>query len=318
MTQIRKFIPILSDYRQTVEIDKALFPEEDITIDDWKWHDQHHPPTAVFSRWVGEVDGKIISHGLITQDESADNNNRYKLHISVHPDFQGKGYGSELFQHLQRMLHPYLPCTIEATIRAGHPYACEFLNHRHFAPLSQLTFLRLNLPDHPAPLNLEAANNKIKKLGITIYSLKDFMAQTNDWKMLLYKLERKLVADVPAISIHFPHSLALYEENYLLQPWFNPESVFIASYQQHLIGISGIFQSLQKHNCYRHGFTGVEKPYRRNGLASLLILNCIQYAVNHNIAHLESEVIAGNPIQKVYENLGYKHQPLIVYESHVQ
>ena len=104
MSQIRKFIPILSDYRQTVAIEKALYPEEEITIQNWKWHDRQIQPNVVFSRWVGEVDGQIVSHGYFNQQDSADSGGHFTIHIAVHPQHQNHGYGSELFLHLQRML----------------------------------------------------------------------------------------------------------------------------------------------------------------------------------------------------------------------
>jgi GNAT superfamily N-acetyltransferase len=314
MPQIRKFIPIESDYQQTVNIEKALAPEEDISIQTWKWHDQHYPPTAVFSRWVGELDGNIVSHGLLTQDESTENNNRYKLHIAVHPQYQGKGYGSELFQHLQRMLHSYAPCTIESMIRADHPYAREFLSHRHFKPGPQKSFYRLNLPEQPAPIDLNSRFSKAENLGVCIFPLQDLLTQVENWKNMLYKLEKKLVEESSDLSLSFPKTQELYEEKTIHQPYFNPESIFIARYQQHWIGTAGIIQSLQKHNCYCHTFTGVEKPYRRNGIATLLKLCCINFAISHGIAHLESNFSEANPIQKINENLGYKRQPWILYE----
>jgi hypothetical protein len=62
MTQIRKFIPIPSEYIQAVAIEKANFPENDCSVQSWQWQDQQVQPTTIFSRWVGELNGKIMSH----------------------------------------------------------------------------------------------------------------------------------------------------------------------------------------------------------------------------------------------------------------
>jgi ribosomal protein S18 acetylase RimI-like enzyme len=179
MSEIRKFIPVPSEYKQAVAVETANFPDEEISIETWKWHDQHFDPNTIFSRWVGEKDRMIISHGLFTQkpDSQSSNNNAFTLHIAVHPDHQQKGHGSELYQHLYRHLQQYMPCTIETVVREDKPQSVYFLEHRQFKAKAKQHVARLKIPANSTPLDINAYTNHLASLGIRIAPLSTVMEE---------------------------------------------------------------------------------------------------------------------------------------------
>ncbi|MBI9048936.1 MAG: GNAT family N-acetyltransferase [Anaerolineaceae bacterium] len=315
MTQIRKFIPVLSEYQQAIAIENANFPDEDITIQSWKWHDQHYDPNTIFSRWVGEMDGKIVSHGLFTQvQQQTLTKNRYFLfHIAVHPAFHGKGYGTELYQHLNRNLQQYNPCTIETIARENYPLARQFLEHRKFKPTLIKRTARLMISSSSQPINLPMDIERLAKLGIAISALDSLILEDHDWKKKLYSTEKNLMQEAPDFMEHFPATQAEYEIHRMQSSFFNPQSIFIARYHEHWIGIAGIQQSeMNQYKC-NHTLTGVTRPYRRNGIATLLRQHCINAALELGYNCIESNCDTGNPLYGINQRLGYKPQPASIH-----
>jgi ribosomal protein S18 acetylase RimI-like enzyme len=310
MSEIRKFIPVLSEYKQAVAIEHANFPDEEISIESWKWYDQHLDPNTVFSRWVGEMDGKIISHGLFTQVPNQENlkHNHFILHIAVHPDMQCKGYGSELFVHLHRHLQQYIPCSIEAIVREDKPQSLHFLEHRHFKVKSTKAIARLNIPANCKLLDLTGSSGHLAALGIRIDPLSELIDSDRDWVKNIYNQSKAIILEMNNTDEGFP-SLQDFQQQFIQDRTFNPQHFFVARYHEHWIGLSGIRQSEKiKHTCV-HTFTGVNRPYRRNGIASTLIQHCINAAIQSGYTAIESHAPQDNPMSDLHKKLGYKVLP---------
>ena len=308
MSEIRKFIPVLSEYKQAIAVESANFPDEEISIESWKWHDQHFDPNTIFSRWVGETDSKIISHGLFTQmsDQRIDQANHFMLHIAVHPEQQYKGYGSELYQHFHRHLQQYMPCIIETIVREDKPQSMNFLEHRHFKAKSKQYIVRLRIPINRPFLDLTGYSEQLSKLGIRIDPLSDLIDHDRDW-------QNKLEAQYKSIIIEMQNSSLSDLSAMKKSLEFDPQKIFIARYHEHWIGVSGIRQSeKQRHTCI-HTLTGVAKPYRRNGIATTLIQHCINSAIQSGFHFIESSLHHDSVLFQLQQKLGYISQPTTIH-----
>ena len=308
MSEIRKFIPVLSEYKQAIAVECANFPDEEISVESWKWHDQHFDPNTIISRWVGETDSKIISHGLFTQmaDQQNDQSNHFMLHIAVHPEQQHKGYGSELFQHFHRHLQQYMPCFIETIVREDKPQSMDFLEHRHFKAKSKQYVVRLKIPANSPLLDISNNTDHLLKLGIRIDPLSKLIENNADWQKklqtqymsIIMEMQKSGLSDISTINKGIK---------------FDPQKIFVARYHEHWIGVSGIRQSeKQCHTCI-HTLTGVAKPYRRNGIATTLIQHCINTAIQSGYHFIESNLQQENVLFQLQQKLGYIAQPPAIH-----
>ena len=308
MSEIRKFIPVLSEYMQAIAVESANFPDEEISVESWKWHDQHFDPNTIFSRWVGETDSRIISHGLFTQlpDRNIDKTNHFMLHIAVHPEQQQKGYGSELFQHMHRHLQQYMPCIIETTAREDKPQSINFLEHRHFAAKSKQYIARLHINANTPLLDLSSNLNRLSKLGIRIDPLAELIENDADWQKKLENQYKNIIMEMQESGLTDKINIKKSIE-------IDAQKIFIARYHEHWIGISGIRQSDKQHHTCIHTLTGVAKPYRRNGIATTLIQHCINTAIQSGYHFIESSLPLESVLFQLQKNLGYISQPTTIH-----
>jgi len=309
MTQIRKFIPVISEYAQTVAIERANFPEEDLSVQSCQWQDQHIQPTTIFSRWVGELDGNMVSHAYFIQDESPGNTHRFKFHMAVHPTWQGRGYGSQLFHYLQHILSQYAPCILETSARQDHHHVLQFLEHRAFKPTQDYALHTLSLSRINQPFELTQSMAKLSLLGFNICTLQDAMQQIPDWKIRLHAMQRGFEKEVSAQPfLPWPQIEKTTQDQGPLQE-YDPVSTFLARYHQHWIGLAGLRKSSKQINCGEHGFTGVLRPFRRNGIATNLIKFCVNFALTCGYTNLEADCQKVNALEKIHEQVGYRRQP---------
>jgi GNAT superfamily N-acetyltransferase len=312
MTQIRKFIPIPSEYIQAVAIEEANFPEEGSSVQSWQWQDQQYQPNTIFSRWVGECNGKIISHAYFIQEPSANPLDTFRFHLAVHPEVQRKGYGTELFQYLNRILTQYAPCRIQTSAREDYAHVRHFLEHRALRPIKEVSLHSISLTSMTKPIDLSQSLKKLQDLGFNFCTLQDAIQQIPEWKIQLASLQTGFRQECQQSDFDFfnPEKWTLPGET------TDPKNIFIARYHQHWIGIAGFTRSLTHISSAVHTFSGVLRSHRRNGIAGVLIQTCINSALADGYTKLEVDCQKINTLELVFQHLGYQRSPLrVLYES---
>ncbi len=315
MTQIRKFIPVVSEYAQTVAIEKANFPEEELTVEAWQWQDQQYKPTTIFSRWVGEWNGRIVSHAYFIQEQTIKAPDVFRFHLAVHPEFQGKGFGTEMLRYLNQILTQYSPCRIHTTVREDHPHAMRFLEHRALHPTREISRHRICIPSSGNSIDLTNPIKKLQELGFNFCTLQDAIQQIPAWKTHLLSLFTAFRQECNPSQLETFDAEEWVLANKAGDSTCNPESIFLARYHQHWIGIAGIQRSMSQMNTAFHTFTGVLRPHRRNGIAGVLIQLCINAALLDGYTKLEVDCQKCIALEQVYQQSGYQRLPLeIQYE----
>lgn len=309
MTQIRKFIPIPSEYMQSVAIEKANFPEEDCSVQTWQWQDQQVQPTTIFSRWVGELNEKIISHAYFIQEQSKDNMDAFRFHLAVHPEVQGRGYGTELFQYVNRLLSQYSPCLIRTSAQEDHAQVRHFLEHRALRPVSEGSLHRFSFSSMTKPIYLSNSLKKLQELGFNFCTLQDAIQQIPEWKVQLASLQNGFRQECQLIHLDIFNPEKWTSQSETNEPIYNPNNIFIARYHQHWIAMAGFTRSSTQMNTAVHTFSGVMRPYRRNGIARVLIQTCMNNALADGYTKLEVDCHKINALEFVFQQMGYQQLP---------
>lgn len=310
MTRIRKFNGSDSDYEAIVAIDNAVWPEFQSTIDIWKHWDGARDPKFRFQRWVLECDGHIVAFGACGDRHWAYKPGQYFIGMNVHPDEEGQGCGSELFEHLTAQVRAMQPKVVQITsnTREDKPRGIRFLEDRGFKWAMRVPRSLLDVQQFdPAPFAEKLA--RIQASSIEITTLAELMRRDPDWLQKLHGLETELVKDVPYHDELTPMTLDVFEQQIVGSPNLYPEAQFIAIDGSRWVGMSALWRNPGNEKRLETGLTGVVRDYRRRGLATALKVSSILFAQGLGIEEIETDNEENNPMYQINLQLGYVPQP---------
>jgi len=305
-TRIRQFED--KDYPSVVEIQNVLEPDDPIAVDELRYHDEHRDPKCKNQRWVAELDGRVVAYCQYDQSPGMYHPRKFSIHIGVHPEWQRKGIGSELYDHVIVALQQFDPISVRANAQEDKKRALEFLGRRGFREQNRMWESRLDVASFdPSPY--AGLEEKVLSQGMEIKTFRQLEGDKNRNRKL-YDLGNELMEDVPT-----PEPITIWSFDYFLthtvnSPHLLPDGYFVAVYKDEYVGTSNLWAGKATDALYT-GFTGVRRAYRHRGVALTLKLRGIAYAKKHG----HPKIITGNdslnkPMLSINERLGFVKQPV--------
>ncbi|WP_420631179.1 GNAT family N-acetyltransferase [Candidatus Leptofilum sp.] len=306
MFSIRPFQSTDAEYEAIALVEKAVYPENADTVEDFKHSDAIRKPEQFFQRWVVEQDGRTIAFGSAKYHTYATTAGRYRFSITVHPDFEGRGVGTAVYDHIWQTLQTCTPAptVLESGCYQHHPQAVRFLQKRGFRQTMRWVITKLDLPDADTA-KLAPLIQKLEAADITFHALPDLQKSDPNWLAELHELDWQLVQDEPLPYTPKKISLAEYKKLYLDSPNAMPTSWFVARHNGRYIGNSMLEQGSQP-GVVSTGFTGVLRDYRRRGLATALKAQTIEYAKNAGFQRIRTGNEENNPMLTLNKKLGFE------------
>ena len=92
-----------ADYEAMVRIQKAVRPDEYISVEDLRdWDENQREAGRRSSRWIASIDGAVVGYGSLGESPWLNGPIRY-AEISVHPDHQHQGIGRSLLERVESL-----------------------------------------------------------------------------------------------------------------------------------------------------------------------------------------------------------------------
>ncbi|HZR39239.1 MAG TPA: GNAT family N-acetyltransferase [Ktedonobacteraceae bacterium] len=221
-------------------------------------------------------ENQLIAMASVGHDAWAHREGKFKMNIRVLPDMQGRGVGSRLYQVIFHHLEPLAPRELQTEVWAAHERAVRFVTDRGFVEIWRRIDLSLDVADFNFT-RFAGLEEHVKASGMEIKTYAE-LEHDPDRLVKLYELDRALWQDVPFGEVVTDRSLALFEQEEILDPKFIPDACFIAIHGQAFIG----YANLTSQGVYYDAeMTGVLRPFRSKGVATLLKLSTIRYAQAH-------------------------------------
>ncbi len=311
---IRPFI--VDDYDTMVAIEALLFPDYAHDADEWRRRDETRPDYIRWGRFVAEKDGKIIGHSGFDQNTTMYHPQKFGIGIGVHPDFQGQGVGSALYDVIFDALAPFNPITIRSQAQEGRENGIRFLAQRGFIEEQRDFESRLDVNAFDATPFADA-EKRVTDAGIKIKSVAE-LADDPDRDHKLYEMDWAITLDMPAPDTQTKPAYEHFRTNTLDSPHFVPESWFVALDGDQYVGETQLWKSPGDPDLYT-GATGVLREYRRKGIALALKLRAIAYAKSVNCARVKTwNCTTNRPMLSINEALGFQKEPAwIAYANHL-
>jgi GNAT superfamily N-acetyltransferase len=304
---IRPFAP--EDYAAAVAVSNAVYTEYANTVDEWRYSDEHRDPKCYFARYVAERDGAIVAIGECGQSAGMFHPRKFFVGVTVHPDWQGQGIGTSLYDHITTSLEFASPISLRSNTRAAWPHSLRFLAARGYKEEMRSWESRLDVAAFdPTPYADAEARTIAHGIDLTTYA---GLAGDPDRDRKLFDLDMALARDVPSPEPFTPVSFEFYADRVLRDPDLLPDGWFVAVDRAtgQYVGMCQLWHSQASADLY-NGLTGVLRSHRRRGIALALKLRSIAYAKTLGRPTIKTWNESNNrAMLSINEALGFVKQP---------
>ena len=236
------------------------------------------------------------------------NPRKFWVDLYVHPEYQGRGIGSSLYDRLMAALEPFDPLTLRLGIREDLTRGREFLARRGWhEAMRQYEFLLDVTTFDPAPY--AGAEERLAEQGILIRTF-DELASDPERDRKLWDMVWAIRQDLPDLDEPTREPLDVFLEKRVYAPSIVREAYYVAVDGERYVGYTHHAHMLDSAEKLRIAQTGVLRPYRGRGLGLALKLRGIAYAREHGYHWLRTVNESNNrPILSLNERLGFVKLP---------
>lgn len=258
--------------------------------------------------WQGD---RMLGYGSLHRSWWFEQPGRYRIYVSVDRDWRRQGIGTRLWKRLLSLasITERIHC-LESGAREDRPDALAFLTARGFVPEARIEKSELSL-DGFEPGNWQHERTTPSEAGAAICSLHEATERYPDWQHRLWRLEQRLYRDVPSPVSFRPLDFRQWLRQRVDSPGFNPAACWIALDQTtgDWIGVTDLVAADGNTGILDTGFTGMERSWRRKGLATALKLQAIEWARKEGYKYIRTDNGSHNPMYHLNLKLGFRPRP---------
>ena len=305
---IRPFEKTDDEYAAVVALSRAVWPDYQETVEEWKHNDETRDPQYPFQRLVAEIEGKIVASAIYCEPAWSYRPGKFFIMGSVHPDHRAQGIGTALYDHIMERLAERDPVTLTSASRENQVAGIRFLTRRGFQQTLRAPVSQLDVPNFQEEKYAGLAE-KMEKQGIKILSLREIDALDPDWKRKLWELKWELLQDVPTTDQLTKQPFEVFVERSLGRPGFNPDAQFVAMDGDCWVGATALWVAQAEPEKLHTGLTGVVRSHRRRGIATAMKVRSIVFARQYGTKIIETDNEENNPMYQLNLQLGFQPKP---------
>jgi RNA polymerase sigma factor (sigma-70 family) len=235
-------------------------------------------PRYIRRRYVAEhaETQQVLAYGSIEQTVFLP---KYRLFLVVDPRWLRRGVGDLLLDRLMADLREVNAITVWYRNYTERRDLLAFLRERGFVEATRVWDLRLKvLEANLSPFR--ALTEHMAAQNISITTLAEERERDAESVRKLHEFLNVVKADDPGRQPFLPVPFEAVER-WFSRPYVLPDACFIAKHHGDYIGFTDLHLLDSVPGGLTHGFTGVAREYRRQGVAAALRLRAIEYARTH-------------------------------------
>lgn len=260
-------------------------------------------PPCRWGRWVVEEGGRLIGAAEFNQDPERYDPYKFWVDVHVDPEFQGRGWGSRLYEMIADELADLDARSGRCAVREDAQRALDFADRRGWREEGRAWESFLDLER----LVLPAGKHTVD--GIEIHSLAE-LADQPDRDQKVYELMWELDQDVPDLDEATRLGFDEFVEEWLSHRRMVPEYSFVATKDGSYIGLSFYRSDDSDPELVSTRMTGVARAWRGRGVAWALKLHGLRalaespYRTVRTVNHPTNQAILA-----INEQLGFVRRP---------
>ncbi|MBC7805214.1 MAG: GNAT family N-acetyltransferase [Akkermansiaceae bacterium] len=265
------------DYDAVAGVLNGVWHEFPTTASELRHGDEKRNEKMRHDRFLLEVDGKAVAVGEYSQHMSFYDPYKFQVEVVVLPEFQGRGFGKAMYEHLLAALRPFAPKTLTSGTLADRERAVRFLADRGFTVAQRETTSKCD-PAKFDPALYTSELEKVNAQGIVIRTFALLQETDPDVYDKFEALHWQMLHDIP----HTEEPTRIPIEEFMKRfdsPRFLPDANFFAVEEAsgEYVGVSMLWGS-GGNNDLHTGMTGVRESHRKRGIATALKIHALTYA----------------------------------------
>jgi GNAT superfamily N-acetyltransferase len=293
-----------ADYDAMVRIQKAVRPDEYISVEDLRdWDENQREAGRRSSRWIASIDGAVVGYGSLGESPWLNGPIRY-AEISVHPDHQHQGIGRSLLERVESLAGER---SVEALIGGTEEHrerAIRFIEAAGYAEMDRDWRSTLDLSEFD-PEDWSEAVERVTSTGVRIVSAAELSETTPDWIDRLHELHMEVEADMP-IQITIAPMPRDDFETLMLGRKMLPNAYLVAIDGDDLVGLTQPERVDGEDDVIAQEMTGVAARARGRGIATALKVAAATWAKDAGYRSIRTYNAKSNaPMLAVNRKLGF-------------
>lgn len=284
----RPFDP--SHYDRFVEIRNATYPDQTVTVSEWRsWDDALDKTKYVQKRFecVDKNTGLILGFGDVYPALDMFHPRKFMVNILVDPAYLGRGIGQAIYGHIEQILHDLEAIIAWSMVKEDLPLRVQFFHKRGFIDRNTIweSFLNIGKSD---PAILRHYLDNATRQGITFTTLAEERQKGHDALKKIHELVQLVAADMPREAPFTPISYEQWETLSLGNPRLLPDGYIIAKHGQRYVGMSDVMSNETNPRVLSQDDTGVIREYRGRGIATALKLKISEFALKNGYSTIKT------------------------------
>jgi mycothiol synthase len=303
MLEIKPFTS--NDYQAIADIENSVFTDEFFVANSFIEADERRPEHIKQGRFVAWLEQQAVAYGEYGQDVGQYHPQRFRLFVTVRPEYQRQGIGSSLWETLNQAIAEFNPIGMVSNTREDM-LGLEFLKKRGFTEKMRTWENRIDVTNFDAT-PYQHLRTELERQNIELLSLEQILAQENAAREY-YQLNIEVGRDVPRAYPMTERSFEDFSKWNLENPKVLKVGTFLAVQNGALIGLSQLFKS--DGDYLTIGLTGVRREARGKHIALALKVACLEWAQQNNYPEIRTWNDSNNlPILALNTKLGFKQCP---------
>ena len=307
MFEVRKFPATAAACDLVADIERAVWPDTPRNGAEIAAVDRGHGSAGGVDRWLGWYREQVVGHMSVALHTWQRAPGRHEVSVSVHPKFQGEGFGRMLFDHgLQEARRHRDLRELVAVTRQDVPRGVRFLEDRGFTLYKTTCLSELRVAGFELEPRLRSRQQTLDK-GVQIVTLGSLTRGPDDWFPQYHHMCNDFLVDL----VYPPTPLSLEERRraHEADSAFDPELAFVALVAGEWAAYTQLSRSLADPGLYWTQLTGTCRRFRRMGLASALKTTAIE-AVQARHGHtIRTDNDPRNPMYQINVQFGFRPLP---------
>lgn len=304
---IREFTT--NDYVAIADIANAIYPDYRSSAAEIRYDDEHFDRTKyLFTRYVAAMNNRVVGYAEYHHMPNMFHPQKFWIWGGVHPDFQRRGIGTALYEHILSDLTALRAVRALTSAREDYTRSVQFLTRNGFVETMRTWESRLPVQT----FDFKKFAHYLERLsahGLTITTLADEKRDPECLKKL-HELYVVIMEDVPHPDQYTPVDFEHFLRYSIEHPDAIAEGYFIAKDGDRYIGLSNLRRSKEEPKDLYQGLTGVRREYRGQGVAMALKLKTIEYAQRHGYTVIKTWNESTNVgMLAINDKLGFVRQP---------
>lgn len=272
----------IDDYISLAALYNLVYPHDIHSAKEFRYFDESNQlPPYLFKRFVALLDGTLVGTASYSQYAGMYHPQRFLIKVFVHPEYRSQGIGKKLYAMLECALEIHNPIGYRMYIRETFMNTVVRLKQHGYMEVKRDWHFALALKDFDRNFlhKLEYLPKDIHFSNfVELYDDEHCRREFCDF----FNIVR---LDVPRSEAVTPWSYDNMQSYMFEAPDYCPESHFVAMQNDEFVGTAQLFYSENSNDCYT-GLTAVRSEYRYQGIAQLLKLHTIRYALEHGIDNI--------------------------------